>query len=432
VALAGILVPLAVAALPIRRASRITVRQAIDDHGVSDDRPRARLAALPRALRNPARRPARLALTLGLLSAGGAMFMTALDVKLGWEANAAKVHQTRSYDVEVLLQAPQPRALAERLRSVPGVLTVEAWGYSPAAFSRPGEIDVVRTYPDRSHGSLWAVAPPAGTALLRLPLKAGRWIDDRDEDSVVLNHSAAAQVPGVGVGGSVLLSFDGAPASYRVAGIVEDIGSPATVYLAAGLLSRVTGTDGRARTFRIATSARTPAERADVIRGLEASLGDAGAPVEAVVPLSELRTAVGDHVLILIQTLVAMAIVLGVVGALGLASAMGVSVVERTRELGVMKTLGATPERLVRMLLAEGGAIAALSGLLAFALSLPLALAVDRLVGTLGFLAPLPLVVSGPGVGAWLLLLAAVSVLATLVPARRAARMTIREALAQT
>jgi putative ABC transport system permease protein len=432
VALAGLLVPLVIAALPIRRASRITVRQAIDDHGVGGDRPRAQLAGLPMALRNALRRPARLALTLGLLAAGGAMFMTALNVKLGWEANVAKVYQTRSYDVEVLLQTPQPVGLADRLRTIPGVREAEAWGFSPAAFSRPGEIDVVRTYPDRSHGSLWVMAPPPGTKMIHLPLKAGRWIAEGDRDAVVLNHSALAQVPQLGVGSSVSLSFDGPPALYHIVGVVEDIGSPPAVYVTDEVFAQAIQTEKEARMIRIATTANSSQERNEVIRRIEVALLEAKVGVEAAVPLAVLRTAVGEHVGILVNMLVVMAVILGIVGTLGLGSAMGVSIIERTRELGVMKTLGATPRRIVRMLVAEGVAIGALSWLLAFALSVPLSHYVDRLIGTLGFLAPLPLILSTEGALIWVALVAVVSLVATLMPARRAARMVVREALAQT
>jgi putative ABC transport system permease protein len=98
-ALAGVLVPLAVAYVPIRRASRLTVREAMDQYGVSPESLRARTARFPWALRNALRRPTRLALTLGLLAAGGAMFMTALNVSGSWERNIAKVYETRFYDV---------------------------------------------------------------------------------------------------------------------------------------------------------------------------------------------------------------------------------------------------------------------------------------------------------------------------------------------
>lgn len=430
--LAGLLVPLAVAAVPIGRATRATVRQALDDHGVSGDRLRARLALLPALLRGPLRRPARLALTLGLLSAGGAMFMTAIGVKGGWEANAAKVFQTRSYDVEVVLQGPEPTALADRLRARADVRQVEAWGYSPAAFARPGRLDVVRTYPDRGHGSLVVLAPPPGTALVRLPLLAGRWLVPGDEDAVVLNHLALAQAPGLRVGDEVLLSLDGQPTPWRLVGVVEEIGSPGAAYVAADAFARVTGTVGRARLLRLATRAATPEARALAVRDLDRDLGEARAGVESVTPLAELRTAVGDHIEILVRALAALAAILAIVGALGLASTMGVSVVERTRELGVMKTLGASPARIARGLVAEGAVIGACSWVLAFGLSLPLTLLVDGVVGNLGFLAPLPLVVSPLAVLGWLALVAAVSSAATLLPARRASRLSIREALTRT
>jgi putative ABC transport system permease protein len=360
------------------------------------------------------------------------MFMTALNVKLGWVATVAKVYQTRSYDVEVLLQTPQPAELVERIRAIRGVRAAEPWGFSPAAFSRPGEIDVVRTYPDRGHGSLFVMAPPPDTRLLQLPVKAGRWIAEGDRDAVVLSHSVAAQAPQSGVGSTVLLSFDGPPAAYHVVGVVEDIGSLPAVYVTDQLFARATGTGGQARMFRIATNARSSGERLGLIRAIERTLTESGAGVEAAFPLAEMRTAVGEHVNVLIGTLLAMAVILAIVGALGLGSAMSVSVVERGRELGVMKALGATPRRIVRMLIAEGSVIGALSWLLALGLSVPLSLFVDGLIGTLGFLAPLPLILSFAGAATWLGLVAVVSLLSTLLPARRAAAMVVREALTQT
>lgn len=428
-AIAGIAVPLAVAVLPIRRASRVTVRQSIDDHGVATDQLRARFASLPAPARSALRRPARLALTVGLLAAGGATFMMAFDVKRGWEANVAKVKETRRYDVEVRLQAPAPAALGERLRSLPGVREVEGWGYAPAAFARPGRIDVVTTYPDRGHGSLSVMGPPAETRLVRFPVLSGRWLVAGDVDGVVLTHGALAQVPGLRTGDRVLLSVDGAAREWRLVGIVEELGAPAA-YVTREALGRATATEGSVTIFRIATTAQTPRESAAASTGIEDALLAAGVAVESVAPVTDLRSAIGGHVLPLIRMLVAMAALLATVGILGLGSAMGVSVVERTRELGVMKTLGATPGRLARMLMAEGLAIGGASAIVAFALSLPLAHAVGALIGRQGFLLPLPMIVSIPAALGWLALVLAASVVATLVPARGAARIVVREALA--
>jgi putative ABC transport system permease protein len=97
-----------------------------------------------------------------------------------------------------------------------------------------------------------------------------------------------------------------------------------------------------------------------------------------------------------------------------------------------LKTIGATPRRVVRDLLAEGLVVGALSWLCACLLSLPLTLYLDRLIGSLGFLASLPFVVVPAAALGWLALVCIVAILATALPARRAAGLTIREALAQT
>jgi putative ABC transport system permease protein len=359
------------------------------------------------------------------------MAVSAFQVKRGWEATVAKVYETRSYDVEVVLGSPAPRATVERLQGLPGVRTMEAWAYAPAAFTRPGEIDVSRTYPDRGHGSFVAMGIPPETALVRFPLRAGRWLEagDRDSDAVVLNHAAAAQAPGLRVGDEVLLSLGGRPTRWRLAGVVEEIGSAAVAYVADAAFARAVDAAGQVRLVRVATTARSSAERTAIMRKVEAALDRGGASVESVQPLAELRTAMGDHVLVLVRLLVAMSAILGVVGVLGLVSAMGVSVVERTRELAIMKTLGATPGQIGRMLLAEGLTIASLSFLAGWVLSVPLTIIVDRIVGALGFLAPLPLVLSPEAAAVWVAVGGVATLAATLVPARKASALVIREAL---
>ena len=428
---AGILVPLAVAYLPIRRASRLSVREAIDSYGVSPEALRERTARFPWAVRNAMRRPTRLALTVGLLAAGGAMFMTALNISRSWERNIAKVYETRFYDVEVRFHEPQPDRIAQRVLEIPGVRVVEAWGYSPTAYSRPGEVDVARTYPDRGHGSFVMMAPPPDTKLVAFPLRAGRWLLPTDTDAVVLNHSAAAQRPDLHVGDRFDLSLEGEATSWRLVGIVEEIGSSGAAYVTSQAFMGVAGTQGRARLLRVATQTGTPQTRVAFARAIERRLAEEGASVESAWPLAELRTAMGDHIVILIRSLVAMAAVMAVVGALGLSATMGVAVLERTREFGVLKTLGATPARIRGLVIAEAGFIGALSWGAALALSIPITAWLDALIGNLGFVAPLPFLLSPTAALLWLLLVGVVSLLATLVPAQRASRTSVVQALAQ-
>jgi putative ABC transport system permease protein len=437
-ATAGVLVPLLVAAVPIRRGSSVTVREAMDQHGVGQPAPRSRwlswvgtLARMSRteslALRNAFRRRARLVLTLALLAAGGSMFMTALNVSRGWERIIDRVYENRSYDVEIRLTAPA--TVAERLREVEGVRTVEAWGYSRAALWRPGHVDVVRTYPDGSHGSLAIMGPPAGTDLVRFPLLSGRWLLPGDTDAMVLNHLALGQTPGTKVGDQITLSIAGRPTNWRVVGTVEEIGSPGVAYVTDDAFTRAADTAGQVRMLRIATAAESPEARAEIIRALERRLEAEQVSVEAVVPLTVLRTAMGDHVAVLIRMLLAMAALMVTVGMLGLASTMGTNVLERTREIGVMKTIGATPRRIARLVVGEALLVAVLSWGVATALAVPLTALVGKTVGMLSFRVQLPLVMDLTAVASWLGLVVVVAVIATLLPARRASRLTVWEAL---
>ncbi len=427
----GVLVPLCVALVPILRASRTSVRATLDQHGIGSEGLRLRTGHFPLAVRNALRRPGRLALTVALLSAGGAMFMTALNVAESWDRNIAKIYETRHYDVEVRFYQPQSVDLARSLRELPGIAVVETWGYSPVAVAKQGQIDVVRAYPDRGHASVVIMAPPTAMRLVSFPVLAGRWLRDDDTDAVVLNHAMAAQMPEIRVGDTIDLSIAGRRAAWRVVGLVEEIGSVGAAYVAADTFERIAGTGGQVRMLRIATLADSPQARVDAIRAIERRLDEDRVSVETVLPLTELSMAMTDHIMILIRLLIAMAVILAAVGTLGLTSALGIDVLERMREFAVMKTIGATPRRIVVLVLAESLFIGMLSWLAAFVFALPLTLLLDTLVGNLGFVAALPFVISpGPAL-MWLVLIAAGSILASGIPARRASQLSVAQALVQ-
>lgn len=428
--LASIAVPLAACWIPLRRAGAVPPRAAMDDHDAAQPSLLAP-AWLPVPVRDALRRPSRLAMSLLLLGAAGAVFLSALNIRDGWNANLAKIWQTRHYDVEVRFLRPVALEKLSALGHLSGVVESEPWGFSHAAFAREGEVDVVRTWPDRSHGSLLAMAPPLSSRMVSFPLVAGRRLVSADSDGAVLNHTAWNQAGKPAMGSPILISLEGIPVRKFLRGVLEEIGSQGTVYLTDSAFARPTGSWHAASMVRIRSSATSVAQREELVRRLERELVAEGYPVEMVIPFSELRTAVGDHVLVLVRSLVAMAAIMALVGMLGLAATAGMNVLERTREIGVMKALGAAPATLSRRILREAMTVSVASWILGVAASLPLTLFLDRLIGMLGFLAPLPMEVSWCAVALWAALVAGTSLLAAWLPARRAGGLPIREALAR-
>ncbi|MBI1786143.1 MAG: ABC transporter permease [Acidobacteria bacterium] len=439
--LLGVAVPLGVALVPILGAVRRTIRDAINDYGVDKqsvgasmiDRLLARFRnpdpALSMAVRNTFRRRARLALTLALLATAGAMFITSLNLKAAWEKNLADARADRHYQVEVRLENAVPESKAAALvGAIPGVERVESWNILPAAVDSPGHFTIVRTYPDGGHGSFTLRSAPPQTDFIAHRVQEGRWLRPGDTDAVVLNHMALALLPNVKVGDVISLIVEQRLVQVRVVGILREMLTPAAAYATPEGFAIAAGQAGLTNAVRVALKDARAVD--SVSRSIEQALARERVAVKVSITESRFDEAQTGHVYILVFALIFMALVMAVVGSLGLASAMSAGVVERTREFGVMRAIGATSRVVLRNVVSEGVFTGLLSWLIAIPLSLPLSTQVGNLVGSLSFRVPLPLFLSPGALGIWLLVVLAVSAVASAFPAQRAARLTIRETLA--
>ncbi len=427
----GIAVPVLFAWFPIRIATRVTVRESLDDWGARVSVEGSWLARAPRVMRELLRRPRRLALSLLLLGFSGAIFLTTLNVRDGWTANLDKVWKTRHYDVEVRFRVAQADSLLRELAQVPGIASVEPWSWTPASLSQPGKIDMVQVWPDKGHGSMSLMGLPTATKLVSFPIMAGRWLHETDSAGAMMNHIAWTQAGKPAVGSVVFVGVDGEILTLKLVGVVEEAGSPGIVYVTRGAYSDFLATHGASRMIRVQTEARTPQQRTAILQNLERAMEARGLPVQMAIPFSELKTAIGDHMKVLIGALFALSAVIALVGMLGLASVTGMGVLERTREFGVMKTLGATPDKILGRVVLEVVTIGISSWVLACLLAWPLTAILGRVIGGLGFLAPLPMVFHPIGPVLWLLAAGAISLISAWIPARRAGKISVCEALAQ-
>jgi putative ABC transport system permease protein len=133
---------------------------------------------------------------------------------------------------------------------------------------------------------------------------------------------------------------------------------------------------------------------------------------------------------ILVTFLMIMALLTASVGSMGLTGTMSMNVLERTREIGVMRAIGADNRAIMRTVIGEGMIIGMLSWLLAVVLSIPITYLLSSIVSQAVFESPIRQVFTPAGYIIWLLLVLILSALASILPARNAARLTIREVLA--
>jgi putative ABC transport system permease protein len=431
---AGLLIPPLVGIAPVWRAARVTVREAIADVGsptpnrrwagvLSRTRYGDRIPVL--AARNVLRRPRRLIATVLLLATGGMLFIAALDASGSWQRWVDDGLDRRHYDAELTLADPQPTDdVATALASVSAVTSWEGVVSLPATPLRPdGTVMVERVYPDGGHGAFSATAIDPATRLVEFAVREGRALVPGDAGVVVLNQAAVTRLGEPAVGDRVAVATDGSRVFAGVVGIVDEVGAVAAAYLPTGALDAAVGGPDRVTTVRIVSS-DAGAETA------RAALEAAGMSVAAVLPTTELRTAIDQHIIIFIAVLVVLAILMAIIGTIGLASAMTVSVLERTREFGIMSAIGARRRVIVHLVLSEALMIGLAGLALAAVLGPLLGLVVGGVVGRLSFGVPLPFVLSVPALVIWGGIAIVGSIVAASGAASRSARLTVRESLA--
>ena len=128
--------------------------------------------------------------------------------------------------------------------------------------------------------------------------------------------------------------------------------------------------------------------------------------------------------------MLAMAILAAIVGSVGLMSTMSINVVERAREVGVIRAIGASSLAVLGIFVSEGVLVGIISWLLVVPFSYPLARLFSNLIGYSLLEVPLDFSYPMSAVLSWLVIMIVLSALASLWPALRATKVSVREALA--
>lgn len=146
--------------------------------------------------------------------------------------------------------------------------------------------------------------------------------------------------------------------------------------------------------------------------------------------LNNSRFAYDQHMLMIYVFLIVMSVIIGGVGGLGLMTTMSLNVLERRREMGVMRAIGATPKTIWLMIVAEAVVIGLMSWAIAALLAWPVSKALGDLLVRAMFKSGLDFTFEPLGLLVWIVVSISLSAAASFLPAWKASRVTVREALA--
>ena len=428
--------PVLAAVFPIRRGVQVTVREAIGEQGLGKGQfgthlidhfivglrrliPMERPAQI--SLRNTFRRKTRLALTLITLSLASAIFIAIFSVR-------ASLQQTLDdalhyFDYDVLIQFSRPyrvERIQRAARGIAGVDAVETWGFANARRVRPdgSESDSIIVY-----------APTADSTMLNPVIIEGRWLAPDDGNAVVVNTDILRNDPDIAVGKSITLRMEGKEEAWVVVGIVRGVLTGPNAFINYDYFGRAVNAVGRGQLAIVATTGEDAGFQTEVGRALEEHYRDSGFRVEVMQTIAQVRSIITSIFNFIILFLLFMALLLGVVGGLGLMGTMSINVLERTREIGVMRAVGASDGAVLRIVLLEGMVIGLLSWLIGGVAAIPASRLLAETVGYTLLQASPSYVFSTGGAIMWLAIVILLAALASFIPARGASRLTVWEVL---
>lgn len=433
----GLLLPVVAGLIPAWRGTRITTFEALNDVGVKGSTPgrgplsllvgklqQLGLAQRPLvlAIRNTLRHRGRLAQTLFVLTAGTALFIAVLTVRTSVDETIRGFLRFHQYDVSIRLNRPVRTARLEQIAlSVPGVVALESWSVGSGA----------RVRPDDGQSSAFPVhAVPPDTPLMSPRIDAGRWLQAGDGRTVVVNSDVIEDEPDLQVGGDLVLEIAGRQTTWRVVGVVPTVARGPAVYVPYESYARVTRTPGQTTSVQVITAQHDAASQEAVEKALFQAYESAGIGVSGTRTTQQIRSQNELTFNLVIIFLIIMALLLAAVGALGLTTTMSINVLERIREIGVLRAIGASNLAVGKIVVAEGLVIGLLSWGLGTLLSVPVGILMSDQVGLALLDIPLTYRYSTTAAILWFFALMGIAVAASLGPARNAVRLTVREVLA--
>ena len=426
------LAPLLAALAPLLNGLRIPVREALGSYGIGNaparkTRTSSPLDFFPRpvlvSLRNAVRKKARLALTLSALVLGGAIFIAVLNL---WQSFGQTMRDVQGYflaDINFSFTGPH---YFEDVKGIamknPNVISVEGWMEAGAE---------VMSADGKSSDQVAFFAPPSNSTMIKPIITAGRWLNPLDQNAIVIGNQMLKLRPDLQVGDWITIKLKNEKKQWQIVGIYSLPGNtnPPLLYTNYEYLSRLMRQPNQVYSLRVITSQHDAAAQKAISNTLAQAFRDRNVPVAYIQQGAVWMASQTSQTDILVYFMLVMAVLIASVGGLGLMGMMSINVMERTREIGVMRAIGAADLDIQLIVIAEGLAVGLASWLAAVLFSIPITYLLTYGVGISIFQSPLPVVFNWAGSLAWLVGILLVATLSSAIPAWRASRLTVRDTL---
>lgn len=439
---AALVVPLLAALWPILQGAGITVREAMASYGLGADfgmgrfdrfveRVGARLlpSHYAAALANTFRRKGRLILTEAVLIVAGAMFLLLMSLNASIKSTLDAEFAWRDYDLTVQFQQIQ------RIdRAVPIASGMD--GVEKAAMSFSHSVSILYQGQRTKEAGIASqlIGVPVEDDMYTPMIVQGRWLRPDDDRAIVIS-SEVADDNHLQVGDVVSLDLaELGRSDWQIVGLHKALAtgtfSVNNIYAPRDAVLAATDRIGRGVAVSVKTRNHDAASIKSVADQLQESYAQQNMKVSQITTGPGDRTQMDMQFSMIVYMLLGMAFLAALVGGIGQMGALSISVIERTKEIGILRAIGAGSGTIMRMFVMEGVLQGAISWLIALPISLILAPFLSNTLGRIMFGTNLEYRYDYQAAIIWLILILVIGALASIGPARNATKISVRQSLA--
>lgn len=431
----ALVVPLLAALWPIYNSVRVTVREAISDYGIGGNaKPKDKSVSrgalflsrpMRLSLRNAYRKKTRLVLTLVTLVLAGAIFIGVYNLWASFDKTIKDIQGYFLADINIpfgrYYRFDEVAGIAEK---VPGVSSVEGWTEYGGT--------LISDKKDEAGTQILFVAPPSTSTLIDPVITAGRWLTTGDENAIVIGNHLLNRFPDLKIGDWLTIKVNNKETKWHIVGVYTITGNidVPLLYVNYEYLSHLVGAPGQVYSLRVLTDQHDAISQRRISDQLESLYAAHGIGVGSIQLGAEFIRDQKAQTDVLVYFMLGMAVMIAIVGGLGLMGTMSINVLERTREIGVMRAIGASNGDIQGIVIVEGMVIGLISWAISILLAIPITGVLCFGVGMAILTAPMPAVYGATGIIAWLIFTLVLATIASSLPARRASRLTVRDTLA--
>ncbi len=358
-----IIVPIFIVVLPIRKGISITIKEALNNYNIGgNNNSNINIQFLNNkvsrpvllSIRNMLRRKDRFLLNILTMTISCVLFISVVTMMFSVKKSVNNYMNTLGYDYEFVATANTDNNIQNALKSIEQVDSYENWElYSGRIINKNGQ----------AGNSYKIIAPQDNSKMINPIILEGRWIKDSDNSKIVVSEEFLKKENKYKLGDKITIAFSNTNKEMEIVGVIQDF-EAATIYINQSELNNYTINEER-RTSNKLKLKPTSENNRKLYSNLELSIKENGVEILQSDTKDNMRSILNQHYTVTLQTILIVIIMLIIVSGFGLAATMNVQTEERTKEIGIMKAIGAKRKQIMKITVVESVVLSVISWVIA-------------------------------------------------------------------